>query len=128
MSLMIDMSELPAGVVEEFRKGRVAREALTLAQAPVSQAQIARQFQTDNRSVDGLGRLRLAISADAFHYWGRREGYDCWRDKQFIREFERDNPAARVKCVGTKLQVGWQPEAKRFSKTYNDPKTRDGNH
>ena len=118
MSLTVDMSGLPPGVVEEFRKGRVAKEALARVKAPKEQDLIAREFQTDNRSVDGLGRLRMAVSSTAFHYWGQRLGYECWRDKQFLNQFERDNPAARVKCGGTKLQVGYVPTNKRFSKTY----------
>lgn len=117
MSLQIDMSEMPPGVVDEFRKGRVAREIITKARAPEVQAGIAREFQTENRSIDGLGRLRMAVSADAFHYWGQRLGYDCWKDAQFLREFERDNPAVRVKCGGTRVQVGWQGD-KRFTKRY----------
>lgn len=119
MGLEIDMSEMPPGVVEEFRKGRVARDALTLNKQAGIQAGIARQFQADNRSMDGLGRLRMAVSADAFHYWGQRLGYECWRDPQFLREFERDNPAVRVKCGGTRVQVGCMGGSKRFSKKYS---------
>jgi len=113
------MSELPPGVVAEFRKGRVAREVMTLQRQPEIQAGIAQQWKQDCRSLEGLGRVRMAISADAFHYWGRRLGYDCWKDKQFLREFERDNPAVRVKCGGTKVQVGYAGGSKRFSKSYN---------
>ena len=32
-------------------------------------------------------------------------GYECWKDPQFVREFARDNPAARVRCHGTRIQV-----------------------
>jgi hypothetical protein len=117
MSFEVDMSAMPAGVIEEFRKGRLAREAVTLMQAPVSQAQVAKQFDTPNRAVDGMGRLRMAITSDAFHYWGRRLGYACWKDKQFLNEFERDNEAVRVKCGGTRIQVGFSGE-KKFSKSY----------
>jgi hypothetical protein len=124
MSLEIDFSEMPAGVVEEFRKGRVAKEVATLNKQAAIQAGIAQEFGGDHKSLEGLGRLRMVVSADAFHYWGRRLGYECWRDKQFLREFERDNAAARVKCGGTKLQVGWvaptgQSE-KRFHKSYGE--------
>ena len=105
----VDLSAMPAAVVEEFRKGRLAREVATLRGAPAVQAQIAAEHNQQHRSVDGLGRLRMVVSPDAFHYWGRRLGYECWRDKAFLNEFERDNPAVRVKCGGTKIQVGYQP-------------------
>lgn len=114
------MSEMPSGVVEEFRKGRVAKEVATLIRQPRLQDMLAREWQGDNRSINGLGRVRMVVSADAFHYWGRRLGYDCWKDKQFLREFERDNPNVRVKCGGTKLQVGYTPTVKRFSKSYGN--------
>lgn len=105
----MDLSELPAGVVEEFRKGRHAREVQTLLRAPRLQDMVARAQPLEQRAVDGLGRVRLAITPDAYHYWGRRLGYECWRDKQFLHEFERDNPNARVKCGGTRTQVGYRP-------------------
>jgi len=108
MGLQVDFSGLPAGVVEEFRKGRLAREVLALQQAPRLQDLAARAQPVTQRSIEGLGRPRLNITADAFHYWGRRLGYDCWKDKQFLREFWRDNQNARVKSSGTKIQVGYR--------------------
>lgn len=119
MSLLVDMSEMPPGVVEEFRKGRVAKEVATRNKQPRVQAAIAREYGTTNRSIDGVGRLRMAVSSTAFHYWGQRLGYECWNDPQFLREFERDNPAVRVKCGGTRIQVGFTGN-KRFSKSYGD--------
>lgn len=118
--LQVDMSGMPAGVVEEFRKGRVAREALAVLKAPENQVQHAREWDGTNRSIDGVGRLRMVVTGDAFHYWGRRLGYECWQDRQFLREYERDNESVRVKCGGTKLQVGYAPTAKRFSKKYGN--------
>jgi hypothetical protein len=60
-----------------------------------------------SRSVDGLGELTARIDNIAYHYWGKRIGYECWADKQFLKEFLRDNPEARVRSHGTKLQVGY---------------------
>jgi len=48
------------------------------------------------REIDGLGRKTAEIPADSFHYWGQRLGYDCWKDKQFMKEFLRDNPQCAV--------------------------------
>lgn len=111
MSLILDMSGIPAGVVEEFRKGRYAREVKTLLQAPENQLRVAQEMNQTHRSIDGIGRLRMAVASDAFHYWGRRLGYDCWKDKQFLREFERDNPEVRVKSTGMKIQTGYTGKA-----------------
>lgn len=118
MGLEIDMSALPPGVVEEFRKGRVAREALAICKAPRAQDLQARHAaEAQWKSMDGLGRPRMVIDTTAYHYWGRRLGYDCWRDKQFLAEFERDNPAVRIKAAGTRIQVGYHGPRK-FTKTY----------
>lgn len=62
----------------------------------------------EHRSMDGLGRPFLSVHPVSFHYWGQRLGYECWRDKQFLREFHRDNPAARIKSAGTKTLVGYR--------------------
>lgn len=106
--LTVDLSALPPGVVAELQRGRLAREALTLAQAPERQAEQARAHAGTAKSLDGLGRLRMVITADAYHYWGRRLGYACWKDQAFLREYERDNAAVRVKSRGTRIQVGYQ--------------------
>ena len=108
MGFEVDMSGLPVGVVEEFRKGRHAKEVQTLLKAPRVQDMIARAQPVGQRATDGLGRVRMAIATDAFHYWGRRLGYACWSDKQFLREFERDNPNVRVKSTGTRIQSGYR--------------------
>jgi len=49
------------------------------------------------RSLEGIGELRARIPVSAFHYWGHRLGYECWEDKQFMKEFIRDNPEVAVR-------------------------------
>lgn len=49
------------------------------------------------RSLDGVGELKARIPETAFHYWGTRLGYECWQDKQFLKEFLRDNPEVAVR-------------------------------
>lgn len=61
----------------------------------------------DRKAINGVGRLRMEVDDYVYHYWGNRLGYKCWKDPQFLREMERDNPEVRVKCGGTKMQVGW---------------------
>lgn len=81
--------------------------------ARINQAGIARALAGGTRSVEGVGRLRMALDSNVFHYWGQRLGYECWRDPQFLREFERDNPEVRVKSAGTRTMVGWRPTGNR---------------
>ena len=75
------------------------------------------------KSVDGLGRLRMEVDPTSYHFWGHKLGYECWKDKGFLREYERDNPECRVDCGGTRLQVGYGSGASarsvRFRKSYD---------
>lgn len=89
-------------------------------QAGIQQRRIAKQSnEIDRKSIDGIGRLRMRIDPTLYHFWGAKLGYDCWRDAQFLREVERDNPEVRVKCGGTRLQVGFSGGTKRSSQKFN---------
>ena len=75
----------------------------------------AKAIATNNNNLsyartDGLGEMRGSIPAGAYHYWGNRLGYECWGDKQFMNEYLRDNPEARVKTHGSKIQVGYDSD------------------
>jgi len=105
--------ELRIAVIKEFQKG-IQKDWV---QAGIDQKRIAKDSQRDIRSVDGIGRLRMRIDPTLYHAWGTRLGYDCWRDGQFLREVERDNPEVRVKSGGTRLQVGFEG-AKRSSQKF----------
>lgn len=72
--------------------------------AQIEQNQIA-AAQPEKIWVNGLGQHTMSIQADAYHYWGQRFGYKCWRDKKFRREFARDNPAVRVRSQAPKTMV-----------------------
>lgn len=107
-------AQLRQDVVKELATGYHA----DLVNAEVHQKRIAKDSQQDLRSIDGIGRLRMRIDPTLYHHWGAKLGYECWKDSQFLREVERDNPEVRVKCGGTKLQVGFAPTNTRFSKKY----------
>lgn len=51
------------------------------------------------------GEVKMAVHPIFYHYWGQRLGYACWDDDQFVREFLRDNPSARVKSVSNRLTI-----------------------
>ena len=105
--------ELRIAVIKEFQRG-IQKDWV---QAGIDQKRIAKDSQRDIRSIDGMGRLRMRIDPTLYHAWGTRLGYDCWRDGQFLREVERDNPEVRVKSGGTRLQVGFEG-AKRSSQKF----------
>lgn len=114
----------PGEVVHQLSKVLQSEEHFEKVMAGVRQSKIARDLGQNRRSLEGLGRPRLEVDTWAFHYWGQRLGYKCWKDPQFLREFERDNPACRVKAKGTReIQVGYGTgcaggRAPKFRKSY----------
>jgi hypothetical protein len=105
--------ELRIAVIKEFQRG-IHKDWV---KAGIDQKRIAKDSQRETKSIDGIGRLRMRIDPTLYHAWGTRLGYDCWRDGQFLREVERDNPEVRVKSTGTRLQVGFDG-AKRSSQKF----------
>lgn len=125
---MLDISQLDAQTAEEFLDCRHNRNVLAMLAASDSQQQIAQDLHAqglaERKSMDGLGAAVAEIDATAWHAWGQRfsydeqgrkvhDGYACWRDKQFMHEFLRDNPAARIRARGTKTQVGFTAPSSR---------------
>jgi hypothetical protein len=107
--------DLRSQVVNEFKSG-YRKEWVN---AGIQQKKIAKQTSiNDFKSVDGIGRLRMRVDPTLYHYWGHKLGYGCWKDSQFLREVERDNPEVRVKSTGTRLQVGFDG-AKRSSQKFD---------
>jgi hypothetical protein len=79
-----------------------AEEELAFA----SQRRIATATQSiDNCFMDGLGELHMRVDAEVFFHWVKKEGKDCWNDKNFIREFKRDNPDVRTLARPRKTSV-----------------------
>lgn len=89
--------DLPRQVVDELCRGWRIDQYL----AEERQRQIA-AAQPEKCTIDGLGQTVLSITPDSFHFWGQKLGYQCWKNKQFRREFARDNPDARVRTVPRK--------------------------
>tara|TARA_R100000152_G_C6687666_1_gene120047 strand:- start:118 stop:498 length:381 start_codon:yes stop_codon:yes gene_type:complete len=118
-SLEFDLSSVPPDLLpaleKEFREGRLKQHVD--AQSNAAQ-RIGSSRETDYKSVNGLGRLRLRIDPYTYHYFGQRLGYNCWHNEQFLREFERDNEYARVNCGGTKIQAGYGSKQPKFRKKY----------
>lgn len=107
---------LVAELNDFLRNQHIAERVLT----ETRQRKAARELQFNRKSMNGLGRPRLEVDSYAYHLWGQKLGYKCWKDPQFLREFERDNEHCRVRAKGTRdIHVGWVPTlGKRFTKSY----------
>jgi len=101
-------------VVRELREGRM----LKLIEAQKLQLMAAKAG--GERYTMACGEMAFQIMPEFFHYWGQRLGYECWDNKQFVREFLRDNPECRVKNRSRKPQimVGYHPGQTRYRKVY----------
>lgn len=108
--------DLQRAMIEEFKTGALKE----MVESKVNHQKIAK-FNHDNslRSIDGIGRLRMSIDPWHFHNYGQRYGYDCWKDKGFLKDVEKVHPELKAKCGGTKIQVGYNGENKRSSQKYN---------
>lgn len=116
----------PGWLIDSLNKIFSSQEHVEKVNARLRQRRVAAELGGNRKAANGLGRPRLEVDTYAYHYWGKRLGYQCWKDRQFLREFERDNPDCRVRAKGTKeIQVGWQgatdfrPRVARFVKHYN---------
>ena len=81
------------------------------------------------------GEVRIQVHPVSYHYWGNRLGYQCWQDAEFIREYLRDNPEARVRNHAEHPTVIVQGAGglaasgrKRFSKVYPTTQTTNSNN
>jgi len=114
------LEELPVSLANEVIKEINQVRDAELVRATVEQAEAAKELG-EQRSMDELGRMRFNIHPSIYHYFGDLRGYDCWQDDEFCRDFEKGFPAARVKCGGTRIQVGYTTRPKpRFRKVYSE--------
>lgn len=84
-------AELARDVVEELTRGH----NFELYKTHERQRDVAKLNQLEHGATP-IGQLSMRIDAEAYHYWGQRLGYGCWKDEAFLREFQRDNPAVKV--------------------------------
>jgi hypothetical protein len=109
---------LPGEMHQALKDELVNGWKMEAVRATVHQNAIGQSNHRNNfKAIDGIGRLRMRVDPTAYHYWGQRIGYGCWDDAAFLRRFEQDNPAVKVDCAGTKLQVGYSGK-KKFRKVY----------
>lgn len=124
LELHLDPGLLAA--LEELARRKLMLEHI---RAQKEQDRLARHFR-EAKSIDGIGELQMRVHSTAYHDWGIKLGFDCWKDEGFKKYFRKIAPETRVKCGGTKLMVGYQPgqdqqieifgsgNAPRFSKKY----------
>lgn len=93
--------DLPRQVMNEFVRGWRMQEVM----AEANQQAAAAAMPQEQTWADGIGQVTMRITPEAYHFWGHRLGYDCWKDKKFRQEFRRDNPACRVRNVARKTML-----------------------
>ena len=87
---------------ETFTNAQRAEEEMTFAR----QKRIAQASEKLEQSwLEGFGECHMSVDPEAFFYWTRRLGRDCWNDPGFVREFKRDNPEVVRKCRKRKQSI-----------------------
>lgn len=93
-----DMDYLTDAVLRELREGAAAKAAMAAAEQERVGAATERLRLA---SIEGVGQPVMEVGMDAYVYWCQREGAGCWEDKQFKKEYLRDNPGARMRTEKT---------------------------
>lgn len=102
-------------LMAELREGRLAKQLEAKKRAALIQKKRGEQLHGD------LGVMRAMIPPASYHYWGQRLGYQCWDDPQFMREYLRDVPEARVQTRGRNPMVGYTGgRGTKFHKSYGE--------
>lgn len=103
---MIEWEEFARGLSEAFGEDALADFRQTLTDNARFEEKLIRARQKRIKAaadrietawLDGLGECHMSLDPDVFFHWVRKEGRDCWNDKNFVREFKRDNPEV-VRC------------------------------
>lgn len=118
MSKLDALKDFDGFLIDALNKKLKQEHNFERVMSKVRQARIAKDLGEDRNSINGLGRVRMEIDTAIYHTWGQKYGYGIWKDKDFLHIMERDNPELRVKCGGTKTQVGWMTSTPLFKKTY----------
>lgn len=92
--------------VRDFCQTLVDEQRAEEEVAFASQQRIAAATQRlENSWFDGLGECHMRLDPEVFFHWVRKEGRECWNDRNFVREFKRDNPEVRVRSRPRKTLV-----------------------
>ncbi len=75
-------------------------------QSKKDRAQMAKEGGvTSGIGSDGVKEMQ--VEAGSFHHWGQKKGYACWNDADFVKDYLRDVPEARVKFVPKKTSLNF---------------------
>jgi hypothetical protein len=96
--------EMLATLCQDIQVGWNAQEWLVKAR----QARIAKATQLLEKShIEGVGECHMRVDSYIYHTYGKKYGYAIWNDKNFVREFKRDNPEVRVTKPRRGPKVGY---------------------
>ena len=94
--------DITKDILNEFRMGWEQERY----NAQINQKRIAAaNYASGPRKHLSFGFVKMQVDAAAYHYWGRRLGYECWRDKAFTDWFAKKNPEAKVESRSDKTTI-----------------------
>lgn len=108
--MIIDITELPPAVVEQMAKLARGEFAAAATRAIREQKQVADHYHRHRpRSRDGIGGQTMALHPLLHWEAGVYFGDGNWTaDRDKVKWYLKQNPAAKVEATGTKTMVGWR--------------------
>jgi len=93
----ISEEECTAALLRELRWGREVKKSFE--QIRENDAAIDAKKAIGHQAIPGLGKLALVVPAYEWFTIREKYGAECWRDKQFIRDFQRLEPSMAANKV-----------------------------
>ena len=93
-------------ITKEFLEEIASGDKMAAVRAKAQAMAAGKLNAMQNRTMNELcGELIGRIPVESYHYWGRRLGYECWRDNTFLREYFRDNPETKVNAKSERSMI-----------------------
>lgn len=80
--------------VERNMRTGIGREKVLMKEA-AERMRRAEEALGPTKTIDGVGKKVATIPARLWFRWHQQE-FNCWQDKQFLKDMLRDNPELRA--------------------------------
>ena len=103
--LAVDLDSFAPSEKNAIIKELVTGHQMRMVQSEINQRKIAKENQSDHRSINGFGRLVARFDYDGYISNFVRKG-ESVQDDDYLKWVIKRHPEVAVNSVGTKTQVG----------------------
>ena len=94
---VISEAALADALIKELCSGRALMEEMQHMREHVAAAEA--KASIGHKTLPGLGKLAAVIPQHEWFLMRAKYGEDCWHDREFVRDFQRLEPAMAVHNV-----------------------------